>query len=174
MVKVPATKKKLREARFFLQHLQRRATAPPPADPEDFEFFLSAFLSAARSVTFALQNEENEKYNAWFPAWRDLRDSKDQDLLKFMNDQRVSAVHRKGADVSLDWEYIPMTEVRNNDRSHPAYGFHYFAPPGTPVPKVGRSVYYFELGGQTKAVDTCTRYLALLDDLVNGFVQAHR
>jgi hypothetical protein len=72
-----------------------------------------------------------------------------------------------------DWEYIPITEVRNDDLSHPAYGFHYFAPPGTPEPKVGRPVYYFELGGQTKALDTCTSYLALLEELVNEFVQAH-
>lgn len=61
---IAATQKKLREARFFLGFLRRRDRVTPP-EREEFEFYLSAFLSAARSVTFALENEEAAKYKEW-------------------------------------------------------------------------------------------------------------
>ncbi|GAF68271.1 unnamed protein product, partial [marine sediment metagenome] len=46
---INATQKKLREARFFLQHLNMEGRKVGCNEPEAFEFFLSAFLSAARS-----------------------------------------------------------------------------------------------------------------------------
>jgi hypothetical protein len=64
IIEIPQTQKKLREAHFFLARQQERARGIPA--PEEFEFSLSAFLSAARSVTFALHQEKKEQYNAWF------------------------------------------------------------------------------------------------------------
>ena len=55
---IEATQKKLREARFFLSHLETENRRAVRNEPEAFDYFMSAFVSAARSVTFALQAEE--------------------------------------------------------------------------------------------------------------------
>lgn len=70
MAKIPRTERKPREARFFLGWMHK-AKESLALDREDFDFYLSAFLSAGRSVTFCLQNENKERYDAWFLAWRD-------------------------------------------------------------------------------------------------------
>ena len=59
---IEATQKKLGEAQFFFYRLLNEAQKPVRSEPEIFEFYLSAFLSAARSVTFVLQYEEKTKY----------------------------------------------------------------------------------------------------------------
>ena len=53
---IEATLKKLREAKFFLSLLNRESQKTVRNGPESFEFYLNAFLSAARSVTFALRS----------------------------------------------------------------------------------------------------------------------
>jgi hypothetical protein len=64
------TERKLREARFFLGCMkseERKRAAVP--QPEAFDFYLSAFLSAGRSVTLVLQKEAGggeEHYRPWF------------------------------------------------------------------------------------------------------------
>jgi hypothetical protein len=64
---IPLTQKKLREAGFFLNKLSAEGQQVVRSEQESFEFYLSAFLSSARAVTFALQKEQKEKYDAWFP-----------------------------------------------------------------------------------------------------------
>lgn len=174
MAKIPATQKKLRETYFFLGHLREKARAFR-LDTEEFEFFLSAFLSAARSVTFALQAEEKEKYDVWFPQWLESRGEEDHELLKFMKDQRNAEQKQAGAEVSVTMEYVPVTEVRMDNRGHPAYyGFFWSGVPGTPPPRIGRHVHHFELGGSAvEAVEACERYAALLKGLVQDFTNAY-
>ncbi len=53
---------KLREAEFFLDKLSGRTG-------RDFRYYLSAFLSAARSVTWVLQAELRPKFAAEFDEW---------------------------------------------------------------------------------------------------------
>jgi hypothetical protein len=101
----PVTERKLREARFFLRKLQEKAQAVV-GDPEEFGFYLSALLSAGRSVTFALQVENKDGYDAWFPVWFEKQNQQDQDLFKFMNNQRVKEVHQGAADVDKQVEFI--------------------------------------------------------------------
>ena len=81
-----------------------------------------------------------------------------------------SRIPRSGAAVESVDEFIPVTEIRTADRTHPAYGFHWFGPPGTPPPKVGRKARFFELGGtKEEVVETCARYVEILRDLVDRF-----
>jgi hypothetical protein len=68
---IPETERKLREAAFFLPLMtaeERKAARP---EPEAFGFYLSAFLSAGRSVTFVLQKEAGGElvYRPWHDAW---------------------------------------------------------------------------------------------------------
>jgi len=59
------TQLKLDEARFFLEHL-----APNYGEERKFDFFLSAFISAARSVTWVMRSEyaEVEGWPTWFES----------------------------------------------------------------------------------------------------------
>lgn len=171
---IPSTERKLREAAYFLQRLSDKA-ATPVRDPEEVLHLLSAFLSAGRSVTFVLQVEAKEAYDSWFPAWRERLDTDEQKLLKAMNRQRVSELHQTGADVRAELQYVPITEIHTGERHHPAYGFHWFGPPGTPNPTIGRVDHFFDLGDSPAAVgQSCRRYYALLERLVRDFGAAAR
>jgi hypothetical protein len=95
-------------------------------------------------------------------------------ILNFMHKQRVVIAHTKGMpDVEIKWEYVPHLGDLGHDRSHPAYGFHYFA---TPLPLraempahegIGRRTYSFKVDGKDESViEFCKPYLTLLEKLV--------
>jgi len=171
---IELTGQKLREAKFFFRLLNQTSQEVVLNAPEVFEFYLSAFLSAARSVTFVLQYEEKDKYDDWFPTWFSNRSEDDRQLLNFLKKQRNFVEKRGGAEISLVWELIPVTEVRTDDRGHPAYGIHWFEPPETPPTRVGLPVHSFDLlGDQKKVISAGKRYLDVLDDIVRDFIQAY-
>ena len=128
MLEFPQTGKKIRETEFFLRHLAD-TRKELRLDSEEFDFYLSAFLGAGRSVTFALQAEDKERYDQFYPVFEGNLDNKDPDLLRFMNQQRVAEVKGRGATVDSVVEFIPVTGLRTGDRRHPAYGIHWFGPP---------------------------------------------
>ena len=83
---VTRTQYKLEEARFFLAHLEKDWRHVPQVD-----FYLSAFVSAARSVTWVMKAEFGD-----LPGWTQWYESKKpssaiRDLLKKMNEVRVRA-----------------------------------------------------------------------------------
>jgi len=162
--------KKLREAGYFLD--QMNAVAQRVGSyPEEFEFLLSALLSASRSITDSL---ENRRYGTWYETWKTGRTATEQELLEFMRVQRNAEVHRDGADVEVAVQYVPITEIHTGTRGHPAYGFHWWAPPGTPVPTVGLNAHQFELGGtKVEAFATCRDFVRLLGELVAAFEETH-
>jgi hypothetical protein len=122
------SKAKLDEARFFLSHLQAYRSAatsgnPRKPNPEPFAYYLSAFISAARSVTWVLQAEQKEKYDAWLAGWEDRRRgwAKDHGVddidswLKLTNDMRLEAVKREGqVKTRSEIEMIPIASWENN------------------------------------------------------------
>jgi hypothetical protein len=57
---IEAAQRKLREAEFFL----RRLHGKEPDEPEAFQFHLSAFLAATRSVLYALEDGQRGKYQS--------------------------------------------------------------------------------------------------------------
>jgi hypothetical protein len=177
MTPLKIMQKKLREARFFFRQLEAIAKRSV-GDPEEFDFVLSAFLSASRSITDRL---ENRQYGQWYQAWRDSRSSQDRELLKFMCEQRIGEVHREGAEVKVVVEFVPVTkhtqlrEDRRDRRSHPAYyGFHSYGPPGVGPPEIGVTVKYFKLGNtQVEASETWRAFVSVLNALVTAFAAAH-
>jgi hypothetical protein len=76
---IEAAQRKLREAKFFYRHLAD-ARYRHDADPETFRFYFSAFIGAARSVTWAMKSEESERYVAWEPLWKAQLSPEDQNL----------------------------------------------------------------------------------------------
>ena len=172
MSRIPQTQKKLREARFFLRAMSL-AGRSTQLDNEAFEFYLSAFLSAARSVTWVLQSEQKESYDSWFPAWAEALREEERALFKFMNDQRVAEVHQQGTETYGDIEMVPLTRFDWGPQGHPAYGAQWFGPPGIPPPEMGVRVYYFKASGDKEnALESCRRYLEVLDKLVREFEAA--
>jgi hypothetical protein len=80
------TQLKLDEARFFLNQLK-----PNYGKERKFDFYLSAFISAARSVTWVMGTEYAEVpgWRAWFDS---LAPSKEEEaLLKGTNQVRIRA-----------------------------------------------------------------------------------
>ena len=169
MAQISNTRRKFREARFFLANMQRAARSTH-LDREDFDFYLSAFLSAARSVTWVLQKEQKASYDAWYPGWKQVLGAPDQALLTFMNEQRVAELKKAGAEKLSEIQMVPLTQFDWEQPSHPAYGWTWVGPPGVAPPEMGVVVHYFENGGQkVKVLDECKRYLALLERLIAEF-----
>ena len=81
---IERTQRRLRQARFFYQHLVNARHG----DPEAFRFYFSAFIQSARSVTWALKKEESEKWKKWEPTWRANRSEGERKLLKIATDLR--------------------------------------------------------------------------------------
>jgi hypothetical protein len=176
---IEATRRKLDEARFFYGHLvkrQKRFTN----DPRAFRFYFSAFIQAARSVTWTLGNEEPEKWKAWEPQWKATRSKEEQKLLDLTNELRLDEAKRGGSNPSVELEEIAVQELIltsgdfDLERQHPAYGMHVFAPPGTPSPRTFRQAHYFEHEDKKEEVTAlCKRYLDFLDKVLNDFCADH-
>ena len=97
--------KKLREVEFFLRHLSGAVDAHVSAgNPEVAEFYFSAFLSAARSVTFTLEAELPDTYTPWSRAWRASLLSEDRDLLARFTEARNRALKRETPTVQASWD----------------------------------------------------------------------
>jgi hypothetical protein len=172
---IEATRRKLDEARFFYGHLveERHRMHPlerpvlAPHKPEAFRFYFSAFIQAARSVTWTLGNEEPEKWKAWEPKWKATRSNEEQKLLNLANELRLDEAKRGGANALMEWDEVALHELLSanfdRDRRHPAYGVQLFnqsAMPGVPSPKATRPAYYFEReDGKEEVTALCDRYL---------------
>jgi hypothetical protein len=174
---IEATQDKLAEARFFLRKLQDEVGKAIRQDPAAFGHYLSAFISAARSVPWVLQNEEKAKYDAWLPKWDDRLTNEERELLKFTNQRRVDETKRKGADTSVNWKYVSIYELPT-EQYRMFEGSAVF-PPLTlkdarlSPPAVGFPVHSFEQGDKPNVLETCKSYLAYLEKFVEAFVKAH-
>lgn len=84
---VTRTEYKLEEARFFLAYLEQHWNHVPHVD-----FYLSAFVSAARSITWVMKAEFSAVpgWEQWYEGKKPSREIRD--LLRKMNDVRVRAV----------------------------------------------------------------------------------
>jgi hypothetical protein len=90
------TDKKLREAEFFLDHLIAENSLVPNRHPEAADFYLSGFLTAARSVMFILRIENPDEYELRSRNWFARLPVEDRDLVDFLANQRNNA-QKEGA-----------------------------------------------------------------------------
>ncbi len=169
MPDIPQTRRKLREAEYFLRKVRRLGRSPGSVR-EEFWYELSAFLSAARSVTFVLQAEAKDEYDTWFKPWKAGLDEPDRVLLEVLNDQRVLEVHRTGAAMVSEVRYFGMNQLVLDQPRHPAHRHYVAAPPGVPEPQVGIVEHHFWVGdAMASVVDTCATYWRLLARGVDDF-----
>jgi hypothetical protein len=173
MLEVPAeivaARQKLREARFFLDRLRSRVKTFP-LDPEEIACLASAFLSAARSVSFALRLARQDLYDAWLPDWLSGLGDGERSLCAPMI-ACPDCVPPQEDHAWVAWDLIPVTETRSDRWGHPFYSFHWFHPNGTDV--AASDVANFYLGGPVAEIcRNCERFVLLLDRLVSDYQRA--
>jgi len=84
------TRQKLGEAEHFLELMKEHLD-----DDIRFSYYFSAFLSAARSITFHLQKQYSSyaNFSDWYyPYQEEMKDDKE---LKYLHELRVEEVHRE-------------------------------------------------------------------------------
>src|SRR5579859_3617696 len=87
--------KKIREAEFFLERMRDVESRVAPAG-EQFDFYLSAFLGAARSVDAKLTTEHGDAYGPWRRKWNWTNGPAD-DLIRFFSEDQPMASSKSGA-----------------------------------------------------------------------------
>ena len=169
--------KKPREAGFFLDamwHEEQRIVGYK----EPFDFYLSAFLSAGRTVDYRLRHEQGTLYRPWRKAWDKKLPTKARGLIEDLIIDRNIEVHENGSSRNVGHEDIPLGygEYRFSDGSKieisgtpsPLSGDN------TPPASVRRRTYSFTIAGvERKATDACRDYLDLLNRMVAQFEADH-
>jgi hypothetical protein len=158
--------KKLREAEFFLG-LMRKREAYALGDPEEFDYLLSAFLSATRSVDWRLRHVQPVLYPGWRPTWDASLSTAQKVLVKFFVDDRNEEVHGGGSDRREN--LVPLgVEMK---------GAEIVALVRLPAPRPGAiaaSEYYFRVdGAERSATEACAEYVALLRDMLANYKANH-
>jgi hypothetical protein len=97
--------KKLAEAHYFLR-LLRDQEPRIGGDKDPFDFLLSAFLSAGRSVDYRLRHEHKAAYEPWRKRWDARLTPAENGLIKFMIDDRNEEVHDSGSSRSVGQEGV--------------------------------------------------------------------
>ena len=171
MTSIESTRFKLSEAQFFYANLVETGGRVVRSEPEAFQYYLSAFPSAARSVGYALQAEEKLKYDAWYPGWEGALSGEEVSLLRNFNRERVATVHKKGANVAAQtirisgYEYLAAASLEGAD-------IEISGPVGVPLPEFSKVVHNFSFGGvESEVVEAAGRYLELVARSVNDFTK---
>jgi hypothetical protein len=172
---IEKTQRRLRQAQFFYRHLlnPRHSTK---GDPEAFEFYFSAFIQAARSVTWTPGNEEPEKWEAWKQKWEPKQTEEEKKLLKLTNDLRTKEVHQGGTDLTMEFEEVAVEALLD---AIPHQRFIYphqrrRLPAASTQTTIRASLpfHYFEdEKGKQEATQISRRYLDCLEKVVKGFCE---
>jgi hypothetical protein len=159
-------RKKLREAEFFLGRMMEHEQQLI-GDREPFDFYLSAFLSAARTVDYRLRHEQNPTYKAWRERWDSSLTGEENALIKFMVDDRNFEVHESGSTRSLGSQ---VKEFGGGVHRLGASEMMITAPVGVPPAVLHKSTYKLTIGAvDHDATKASELYLKLLNRMVSQF-----
>ncbi len=157
--------KKLREAQFFLMKMSERAQMAF-GDRQEFDFYLSAFLSAARTVDYRLRHEQGAAYRTFRVGWNQNLSAADQQLIKFMVDDRNLEIHESGSARGEQESRISVSRVYEDKSGKVTV----FSPPDTPPAYIVKPTYFFVVDGQSRSVlECCEMYSQLLKRLVADY-----
>jgi hypothetical protein len=165
--------KKLAEAGFFLGKMteQERRTI---GDKEPFDYYLSAFLSAAMSVRGGFQVRQNrERHRAiitWVDAWEKNLTQDEKQLYDFMGVDRVAEVHNAGSQRKVAQEGVELGIGTHHidggvlTIDGPIFGME------SAAAVVYKPTYSFHIdGADRKVTEACATHLALLQRMVAQF-----
>jgi hypothetical protein len=177
---IEAAQRKLRGAQFYYRRLLEAREGKWNSEAESFRHFFSAFIQAARSVSWVMQREERAKYDAWLPTWEKQLKPEDLKLLKFTTTLRNEEVKEGGRGPLVQLEEVAFNEmlrIQGYDRaSHPAHQQMPQQPAllGIKPVTVLHEKYYFEDEGERAEVMTvCREYLKYLEKFIAAFLSAH-
>jgi hypothetical protein len=171
---IERTNRRLRQARFFYQHLLD-ARHQTKGDPDAFRFYFSAFIQTARSVTWTLGKEEPDKWKEWEPKWNANLNEEERKLNNLTNELRIAEVHRGGADLTEELEEVAVQAAI--DTRPPTHwkrdGLSSFSAEMQIVTKKElRPTYYFEdKEGKEEITAFCERYLKFLWKTITDFIR---
>ena len=161
---------KTKRSRIFFRNLRAidRKTFSP--EPESFGYYLSAFVSAGRSVTLALQSEHKQEYDSWFPAWLESLTDEECALLEQFNTHRIATIHKQGIEVSYQWEEMSQSEFLLAAATEGVNIQMFRGPPGIAAIRSQRPVRTFAASGnESQVTETASGYLRLLQRMVVEF-----
>ena len=152
---------KLAEIKLLLQQLLSESEKVINAEPRDFLRLVTDLLGDGYSLRKDLKVRGYD--------WKTWGTKDDRDFLTFMNCQRADEVHHGGSAKRIIIEQVPFEKVRS-DLTRRLEIYHSM-PTGPGQTTLQRSVYFFLCDGKpVKIVDCCKRYVALLEQLVEQFV----
>ena len=162
------TRKKLREADYFLGALTSSQPGAFNKEPEAADFHLSAFVTAARAVTFVLRKEQGGVYETWKLGWFANLTADDKALMDFFVERR-NEVQKEG-----DFEYdVTVRTVSLGEFLKEFYAqggtFYSTGMPGTPQPTFQKVERRFAVRPEDTVPALCRRYLDLVKQLVADF-----
>jgi len=164
------TRTKLREANFFLGHLASVNNQILRREPEASAFFLSAFLSAARSVGDYIEREGGDAYRAWWEMRKKTVTDAQRALLGFTNEQRVKSVHISGPEIDRTEEWVPAAQAQREIAVEGGTAvFFSSAPQSASATRVWRTVIRFTRFPDRPIVEVCREYLDLLKSIVDEY-----
>jgi len=169
-----ATRKRLREAEFFWHRL---STVDRPTvisrEPEAPEFYLNAFVSAARSVEWVLQKERPDDWDAWITGWKAQLSDQDNAVRRYFVDQRNKIAKEGAPDLTFTVTPVSLMEFMQQASLQGASVQIYPGVPGTPPPTytmLEKSL--TDHPGRTLSA-ACQPFLELTRRLVDDFEREH-
>jgi len=154
--------RKLREAWFFLWHLGETESKQPT--PEEFDYFLSAFLSAARSVVYKVYFWSGERWKI-VDDWKATRTADDLKFFDSMTGLRDAEVHNEGITTIREQEAAPMRPSFDERYSTRFAALLAAGMLGETTVYIDRHYINLE-ADRVKAVPACKRFAALVEDLL--------
>lgn len=151
--------KKLREAWFFFGRLQ--STESGPQANEVFDYYLSAFLSAARSAVYKVRFA----LGSWtlIDDWKMTRNEHDRAFFDSMTGLRDSEVHNEGVRVIREKQSVPMRPSWDEQTAARLAAFV----ATLSETKVYVDRHYVDLEDErVEAVPACDRFVDLVQDLL--------
>jgi hypothetical protein len=157
----------------FFSRQDDRARARIIGDKEPFDYYLSAFLNASRTVDYRLRHEQGATYTPWRTAW-DARPAPEQcGLVKFISADRNVEVHASGSNRNVAQEGVELGIGTHNIDG----GVLTIDGPIFGMESVGvcyRPTYSFIIDGtERKVTEACATHLALLQRMVAQFEADH-
>jgi hypothetical protein len=194
-METPRARHKLDEVGFFIDHLRKEREG----DAGAFGYFLSAFLNAAYSFIKVLEVEAKRgmmkgaaskkqakaAFRPWLVDWIGNLSSDERPVWVLMEAQRRDEVHRLGAETVKETKAIPLEPPKSNPAlfyvtmnfgQPELYGDAWMEEkrrlglPSWATAWREAQVHHFEIAGERRdVVETCQRYLALLERLLTDF-----
>jgi len=186
MIDIAAAEKKLRQAKFFLGHLEEAPKEMLRTDPsmnsERLEFYFSACLSAAQSIYYILDETGSTAFREKQKRWRSELPEPDRSRFGRMMGRRGEDVHFGSTDAESLPKYVPE-ERRSWETSSGYWGYRPSVnfdqpnvemenPDGTkvsgPVLHGAMGLYIDQQGKRIEAAHACRVFIEQLSSLLEA------